>query len=111
MGRVVRLQRFTNILVGFAYSLCRSIADRGPHDQAIMHGKSMLAVHCRPLALVARSPVSPPAATPLRLWNRDLGATELADVLSLMADYKMTMLDYDKGWPIKSIVCKTQGEA
>jgi hypothetical protein len=111
MGRVVRLQRFTNILAGFAYSLCRSIADRGPHDQAIMHGKSMLAVHMSPPRSGSAFPGIPASSHAVEIVEPDLGATELADVLSLMADYKMTMLDNDKGWPIKSIVCKTQGEA
>ena len=96
MGRVVRLQRFTNILVGFAYSLCRSIADRGPHDQAIMHGKSMLAVHMSSPRSGSAFPGIPASSHAVKIVEPDLGATELADVLSLIADYKMTMLDYDK---------------
>ena len=43
---------------------------------------------------------------PVEIVAPDLGATELAGTLSLMADHKMTMLDYDRGRLIKRIVCK-----
>ena len=74
MGRVVRLQRVTDILAGFAYSLCRSIADRGPHDQAIMHGKSMLAVHMSLPRSGSAFPGIPASSRAVEIVELDLGA-------------------------------------